>query len=213
MKALLALLAALALAAAAHAQNVQLAGILGGKALLVVGAGAPRALAPGESAGGARVVSVGSDQAVVEVAGARQVLRLGEGPVSVGSSSAAGGAPQRLVLQADARGHFVSSGQVNHRAVQFIVDTGATTVAIGRLEAERLGVKPGEGQAVRMQTANGTTQGWRVRLDSVRAGPLEQRDVDAIITNEPMPYVLLGNSFLRAYEMTRRGDQLVLQSR
>jgi len=210
MKALLALLAALALGTPSLAQNVQLAGILGGKALLVVGAGAPRAVAPGETHQGARVVSVGRDEAVLDIAGERRTLRLGEAPVSVGAS---GGARQRLVLQADARGHFVNGGAINGRPMQYMVDTGATTVAIGRAEAERLGIKVQDGQPVRMHTANGTAQGWRVRLDSVRVGALEQRGVDAIVTSEPMPYVLLGNSFLRAYEMTRSGDELVLQQR
>ena len=46
-----------------------------------------------------------------------------------------------------------------------------------------------------------------------RIGALEQRNVEAIITNEPMPYVLLGNSFLKPYEMTRKGNELLLQKR
>ena len=83
----------------------------------------------------------------------------------------------------------------------------------GRAEAERLGIRVQQGQPVRMQTANGVAEGWRVRLDSVRIGALEQRNVEAIITNEPMPYVLLGNSFLKPYEMTRKGNELLLQKR
>jgi aspartyl protease family protein len=76
-----------------------------------------------------------------------------------------------------------------------------------------MGLKAENGQPVLMSTANGTAQGWRVRLDSVRAGTLELRGVDAIVTPQPMPYVLLGNSFLRAFEMSRTGDEMVLQQR
>lgn len=203
--------AVLALAASmpAHAQNVALAGILGGKALLVVDGSAPRGVAPGESHMGVRVVSVGRDGVVLEVAGAQRAIQLGESPVSIGGSAAG----QRIVLKADARGHFINSGFINGRVMQYMVDTGATTVAIGRPDAQRMGLKFEQGQPVMMNTANGTAQGWRMRLESVRVGDVELRSVDAIVTAEAMPYVLLGNSFLREFHMNRSGDEMVLQRR
>lgn len=204
------LAAALLAVTAAHAQDVALAGMLGGKALLVVNGGAPRAVAPGESHQGVQVVSVGRDEAVVDSAGGRRTLRLGEAPVSVGGNGSDG---QRVVMKADARGHFVSAGQINGRSTQFMVDTGASTVAIGRPEAERMGLKFEQGQPVRMSTANGIAQGWRLRLDSVRVGDVELRRVDAIVTAEAMPYVLLGNSFLGAFDMQRNGNEMVLHKR
>ena len=201
---------ALAFCLPAQAQDVALAGILGGKALLVVNGSAPRGVAPGESHMGVQVVSVGREDAVVDSAGGRRSLRLGEAPVRVGGS----GTGQRVVLKADARGHFVSNGQINGRIMQYMVDTGASTIAIGRPDAERMGLKFEEqGQSVRMNTANGVAQGWRMRLDSVRVGDVELRGVDAIVTPQPMPYVLLGNSFLREFEMSRNGDEMMLLKR
>ena len=201
---------AFCLPAQVQAQDVALAGILGGKALLVVNGSAPRGVAPGESHMGVQVVSVGREDAVVDSAGGRRSLRLGEAPVRVGGS----GTGQRVVLKADARGHFVSSGQINGRIMQYMVDTGASTIAIGRPDAERMGLKFEEqGQSVRMNTANGVAQGWRLRLDSVRVGDVELRGVDAIVTPQPMPYVLLGNSFLREFQMSRSGDEMVLLKR
>ena len=201
---------ALAFCLPAQAQDVALAGILGGKALLVVNGSAPRGVAPGESHMGVQVVSVGREDAVVDSAGGRRSLRLGEAPVRVGGS----GTGQRVVLKADARGHFVSSGQINGRIMQYMVDTGASTIAIGRPDAERMGLKFEEqGQSVRMNTANGVAQGWRMRLDSVRVGDVELRGVDAIVTPQPMPYVLLGNSFLREFEMSRNSDEMMLLKR
>ena len=201
---------AFCLPAQVQAQDVALAGILGGKALLVVNGSAPRGVAPGESHMGVQVVSVGREDAVVDSAGGRRSLRLGEAPVRVGGS----GTGQRVVLKADARGHFVSNGQINGRIMQYMVDTGASTVAIGRPDAQRMGLKFEEqGQSVRMNTANGVTQGWRMRLDSVRVGDVELRGVDAIVTPQPMPYVLLGNSFLREFEMSRNGDEMMLLKR
>ena len=201
---------AFCLPAQVQAQDVALAGILGGKALLVVNGSAPRGVAPGESHMGVQVVSVGREDAVVDSAGGRRSLRLGEAPVRVGGS----GTGQRVVLKADARGHFVSSGQINGRIMQYMVDTGASTIAIGRPDAERMGLKFEEqGQSVRMNTANGVAQGWRLRMDSVRVGDVELRGVDAIVTPQPMPYVLLGNSFLREFEMSRNGDEMMLLKR
>lgn len=193
----------------AYAQSVALAGILGGKALLVVNGSAPRSVAPGGSHMGVRVVSVGRDGVVLEVAGAQRAIQLGESPVSIGGSAAG----QRIVLKADARGHFINSGFINGRVMQYMVDTGATTVAIGRPDAQRMGLKFEQGQPVMMNTANGTAQGWRMRLESVRVGDVELRSVDAIVTAEAMPYVLLGNSFLREFHMNRSGDEMVLQRR
>ena len=203
------LAAALALAAPAHAQGVALAGILGGKALLVVDGAAPRGVAPGESHMGVKVVSVGKDDAVLDIAGSRRTVLLGEAPVSVKGS----GAGQRIVLKADARGHFVNSGFINGRSMQYMVDTGASTVAIGQSDAQRMGLKFEQGQPVMMGTANGVAQGWRMRLDSVRIGDLELRGVDAVVTPQPMPYVLLGNSFLREFQMSRTGGEMVLSTR
>ena len=97
--------------------------------------------------------------------------------------------------------------------MQYMVDTGASTVAIGRADADRMGLKYLNGQPVRMNTANGVAQGWRMKIDSVRIGEVEVFGVDAIITPQPMPYVLLGNSFLSEFQMTRTNDQMVLEKR
>lgn len=203
--------ALLALAPAlASAQSVALSGVLGGKALLVVGGAAPRAVAAGDTHQGVRVLSVGKEEAVVEVAGKRSTLQLGQAPVSVGGS---GGGSQRVVLMADARGHFVQQGQINGQLMEFMVDTGASTIALGQAQAQRLGLDYRSGQPVRMNTANGIAQGWRLRLDSVRLGDVQVFGVDAVVTSQPMPYVLLGNNFLNYFQMTRSPDQMVLEKR
>jgi aspartyl protease family protein len=194
----------------AHAQSVGIAGMLGSKALLVVDAHPPRALAAGDEFQGVKVLSVDKDEATVEVQGKRRVLRLGEAPVSVGGG---GGSGKRVVLMADGRGHFVNSGMINGRVMQYMVDTGASTVAIGRTDADRMGLNYQNGQPVRMNTANGVTQGWRMKLDSVRIGDVEVFGIEAVVTPQPMPYVLLGNSFLGEFQMTRINNQMVLEKR
>ncbi len=207
------LLAALMLAGGqAGAQQVALSGILGSKALLVVDTTEPKAVGPGETHRGVKVVSAQGDTAVVEIGGQRQSLRIGGAPVSVGST-APSGAGTRIVMSADSAGHFVASGSINGRAVQFLVDTGATTLGIGIADAERIGLKYREGRPVEVGTANGVARGWQLRLRSVRLNDIEVYDVDAIVTPISLPYVLLGNTFLTRFQMTRTNEQLVLERR
>lgn len=200
---------ALPLGAVAADQSIALAGVLGSKALLVVDGSAPRAVGPGETHQGVKVLSVTRDEATVEVQGARRLLRLGESPVALGSS----GSGKRIVLMADNQGHFINTGTINGKQMKYMVDTGASVVAIGRPDAERMGIKVDDSQKVIMSTANGSATGWRVRLNSVRLGDVEVLGVTAVIMPEGMPFVLLGNSFLTQFQMTRTNDQMVLEKR
>lgn len=204
---LTALCAGIALSAAA--QTVALGGMMGGKALLLVDGRAPKSVAPGETYLGVKLVSAANDEAVVEIAGKRATLRLGESPVSVKGK----GAGNKIVLTADSQGHFMGPGKINGQAMQFMVDTGATTVALGINDAERMGIAYKNGEQVRMGTANGSAVGWRIRLGSVRIGDVELPGVEAVVTPASMPYVLLGNSFLTQFQMTRINDQMVLERR
>lgn len=200
------------LGSAAHAQSVALAGMLGSKALLVVNGTTPKTVAPGETHEGVKVISTTGDQAVVEQDGKRNTLRVGEAPVNMGASKT-GGKGNRIVLVAGTGGHFMTAGQINGKAVQFMVDTGATSVAMGAQDAERTGINFRAGQPVMMSTANGNVQGYRIRLDSVRVGDVEVFGIDAVVTPQPMPYMLLGNSFLTRFQMLRENDQMTLTKR
>jgi aspartyl protease family protein len=66
---------------------------------------------------------------------------------------------------------------------------------------------------VTMGTANGSANGWLVKLNSVRVGSVDVFNVDAVVTPGAMPFVLLGNSFLTRFQMTRTNDELVLEKR
>ena len=207
---------AAALPPLAAAQSVALSGVLGSKALLVIEGGTPRAMAAGDSLQDVRVLQVSGDTAEVEIKGRRQTLRLGEAPISLGGRGAAAGDPalgRRVVLKADNRGHFIERGQINGKTMVYMVDTGASSVAIGRSDAERMGLPFLKGQPVMMRTANGDAQGWSLRLDSVRVGDVEVFGVDAVVAPLAMPYVLLGNSFLAHVQMTRQGSEMVLERR
>jgi aspartyl protease family protein len=193
----------------AQAQSIALAGIMGSKALLVVDGSAPKTVAAGETHQGVKVISASGEQAVVEQAGKRITLRVGEAPVSAGSGSKG----NRIVLLASSGGHFMTPGQINGRTVQFMVDTGATTIAMGVADAERAGINYRQGQPVRMGTANGVTQGFRIKLESVRIGDVEVLDVEAVVIPQGMPFLLLGNSYLARFQMTRDNEQMTLVKR
>lgn len=207
------LLCALAMLGTAQAQTVVLSGILGGKALLVVDGAPPKSVATGETYRGVKLLSAQGSQAEVEIAGKRQTLRLGEGPVSAAPGAPEAGDRRRIVLHAGSNGHFRTQGQINGRTVNFIVDTGASVVSMSVTDAEAIGLRYQSGQTVQVSTANGVTVGWRVKLSTVRLGSLDVYDVEALVTPAPMPYVLLGNSYLTRFQMTRTNDQLVLEQR
>ena len=116
-------------------------------------------------------------------------------------------------MTAGSGGHFLTQGLINGRTVQLVVDTGATSVSLGAQDAERIGLKYKAGEPVRMSTANGTTTGWRIKLDSMRVGDVDVYNVDAVVTPGSMPFVLLGNSFLTRFQLTRASDQMVLVKR
>jgi aspartyl protease family protein len=208
----LVVLAAMLACATASAQSVALQGMLGTKALLIVDSAAPKTVAPGETHQGVKVVSTSGDQAVVEINGKRHTLRVGDAPASVGGSGN-GGRGNRIVLTASSGGHFLTPGSINGGAVHFMVDTGATSVALGAADAQRLGINYRAGQLGYSSTANGTVAVYRVKLNSVRIGDVEVFDVDASVLPAGMSHVLLGNSFLTRFQMKRDNDQMVLERR
>jgi len=206
-----ALLLCLLLPFAALAQSVALQGMMGNRALLIIDGSPPRGVAPGDAHKGVKVLSTTGDEAVVEIDGKRHTLRVGDAPASVGGSAPRGG--KRIVLTAGSGGHFMAQGAINGRAVQFMVDTGATAVAMGMDDAKRMGVPYEAGRRIQMGTANGVVSAWLVRLDSVRVGDVEVFGVEGVVTQQPMPFVLLGNSFLTRFQMKRENDQMVLDRR
>ena len=212
MKSLVVAAQLLAAAAGAHAaSSVMLTGTIGSRAILIVNGAPPKTVAVGETFQGVKLVSLQAEQAVVELEGKRVNLRM-DTPVSIGGGTGTGGG-SRIVLPADSRGHFMTQGAINGRTVTFMLDTGATSIALSAADAQRIGLDYSKGQRVQMNTANGVSSGYRLRLQSVRVGDVEVYDVEAIVSPQPMPFVLLGNSFINRFSMRRDADQMVLEKR
>jgi aspartyl protease family protein len=115
-----------------------------------------------------------------------------------------------VVLNRQRNGHFGAEGLINGEVVRFLVDTGATDVAISEDFARSKGLE--FGPRIGIMTAAGRVGGWMTRLDSVQLGVLELRDVRAIITSGLGDEALLGMSFLKNFSMVQEGDTLVISS-
>ncbi len=202
---------ALLAARASFAQEVVLVGVIGERAaLLEIDGGVPRKLNVGQLAAGVRLVSVAGDRATVEAGGKRRILILGQ-QQGIGGAPAAG--RQSAVIAADGGGHFLADGQVNGSYVRFLVDTGATTVALPAQDAIRLGIDYRKGRRGVTQTANGSAPVYSVTLDSVKVGNIELHAVDAVVLEGGLSFALLGMSFLNRVEMTREGATMTLLRR
>ena len=115
-----------------------------------------------------------------------------------------------VVLQRNRYGHYNVTGLINGREVEFLLDTGATDIAIPADVADELGLQ--RLHQVQFYTANGIARGYATRLDSVRIGAIVLHDLKASINpNVDDHIVLLGMSFLKHIEFTQRGDTLILR--
>ena len=110
-------------------------------------------------------------------------------------------------------GHFFSQGSINGRPVRFMVDTGASVVAISQAEAERIGLSYKAATRGMVNTANGSVPAHSVRLAAVRLGDVQVFDVEAVVIPSQMDHVLLGNSFLGRFQMRQNNDTLSLEKR
>jgi aspartyl protease family protein len=199
------------LAGAAGAQTVSMSGRLGDKALLMID-GSPRTVAVGSTVQGVKLLGVSGDQATVQVAGQRVTLRMGAAQVNLGGAASAGGGSQ-IVLTAGSGGHFFTTGSINGKSVRFVVDTGATHIALSQTQADSIGLAYKAGQRGMSNTANGQVPVHRVTLDVVRVGDVQVYNVDATVLPAQMDQVLLGNSFLTRFQMKRDNDVLTLDKR
>jgi aspartyl protease family protein len=193
-------------------RRVAFSGSMGDRAVLVID-GQLRTLAPGAVERGVRFIGMQGSDALVDIDGRRALLRMGAAPLAL-SETAQGGGGSQIVMSAGLGGHFTTSGSINGRAVEFLVDTGATAISMSQAEADRIGLAwRTSARRALTQTANGPVPVSLVLLDSVRIGDVEVFNVEAAIVPAAMSHVLLGNSFLTRFQMRRDNDTLTLVKR
>lgn len=202
---LLCLLAATALAAG----QVRVLALFPDKAMLDID-GKRRLLKAGEtSPEGIRLVSANPREAVVAWDGEERLLKPG-GAISTNYAQAR---HREVRIVRDNTGSYTTSGTINGQPVDFLVDTGASGVAMDVAQARALGI-PFEltGTPVQVGTAGGVVQGYRVTLDRVRIGEVELSRVGGVVIDAPGgSRVLLGMTFLRRLHMTQQDNVMLLR--
>ena len=200
----------LLVAQAATAMDIQVRMLARGSALLEID-GKQRMLRDGnKSPEGVLLVSSDGKKAVIEVDGKRQALTLTK-RIATNFTTA-----QKSVVRIASThgGHYVTPGRINGMPVEFMVDTGATMIAMNYVVAERLGIDYRAGRPIKVNTANGVAQAYEVILSSVSIGDLEVQQIRAAVSSTEFPQViLLGNSYLGKVDMQVDNGVLLLQSR
>jgi aspartyl protease family protein len=203
---IIALLLALHCAGAAAA-DLALIGLIGDKAaVFALDGGEPKAVKLGQKWNGITLIAVGRGQATVEIDGKQRVLQIGQHH----RATAAASDKQSVTLSADSRGHFMAEGSVNGLPMSFLVDTGATLIALPASDARRLGIDYLKGSRGTVHTAAGPTPAYRVKLDVVKLGEIQLHGVEAMVIEQGLGVALLGMSFLNRVEMKREGQMMML---
>jgi len=122
----------------------------------------------------------------------------------------ANGLQKEIVLQRNAYGHYVTSGTINDYEVVFLLDTGASDIAVPESLANDIGLI--KKQRIVVKTANGNARAYRTRIASVGIGDINLYDLNAtILTNMPGKEILLGMNFLKHFEITQKGKTLTIK--
>ncbi|MBE9567251.1 MAG: TIGR02281 family clan AA aspartic protease [Proteobacteria bacterium] len=205
------LLPLLFLAGSAHAiEKLQVQGLFSNKAVLLID-GKRHILAVGQtSPEGVKVVSANSRGAVLEVDGEQKQYNLGN--TSTVSTSFAKRKSQKEKIFINSGGMYLTYGNINGRSVRFLIDTGASAIAMNTEQAKQLGIRYDKiGIPASVSTASGFEKAYRVRLKSVSVGKITETNVDALVIdgNHPGP-ILLGMTFLGRLNVEHSGNAMTL---
>lgn len=117
-----------------------------------------------------------------------------------------------LIVPRSRDGHYYLTLTINGADVRFVVDTGATNMVLSPHDAETVGLlRENLNFMHQAETANGTVDIARTRLDSVVLGPFADRDVTAWVNGAAMEGSLLGMDYLGMFEIQIAGDRMVLR--
>lgn len=200
-----------AVSAAAAAPTIEVVGLFKDRAMLRV-EGEDRFLRVGDtSREGLTLVYADTQRVVLEYQGERIELNLSNRI----SSNFKVPTKNTLSIPSDPMGQYWVRGLINGHPVNFLVDTGASVLAMSSVEASRLGINfTQEGEVGRAQTAQGEAVSHFVNIPTVEVGGIEVRDVRAAIVEGSYPRsILLGMSFLRHVDIEQQEGILMLREK
>lgn len=193
------------------ANSVQVVGLFPGAAVLNVDGQRKLVKAGQTGPGGVQVLSVDRQGALLRVDGVERTYPLSREY----SQGYAAPSKTQVSIAKGVGGHYWAAGSIGGQSIQFMVDTGATSIAMNNAQARRLGIDfRVSGTPMVVSTASGTAKAWRVKLDSVKVGALEVIGVEAVVLEGDAPTeALLGMSFLNRVGWREDQGVLVLESR
>lgn len=199
--------------AAAHADTrVNVVGLFSDKALLMINGIGPQSIRAGQTVNGVKLISADSNSATLMIEGKRQVLKMGQGVSAAAVTGNEVNAPVNLF--ADSRGHFYGNLQINGATLKYVVDTGATTVALNSGDAKYAKIDYEKGEKVPVSTANGIVTAYLVKLNTLKIGTIVLNNVEATVSEGGSPAeVLLGMSALNRLDMKRENSVMTLSKK
>lgn len=201
----------LLLAAPVHARDIVVVGLMADRAVLKID-GETRLIRLGETVDDLTLVAVSAAEARLRIDGREERFSLGQDRGGIRGDANAGGVVE---ISANAMGQFMTSGMINGRVVEFLVDTGANSVSMSRNQAARLGVDfRRTGKPCSSHTANGVVRCWSLLLPRVKVGSITVESVEATVRDvDDLAPVLLGMSFLGRVRMEHADNRLRLTGR
>ncbi len=173
--------------------------------------GKQKLLKKGKTYRGVTLISSNSEELVLEMHGEKKKYKLGS---QISTSYKKPDPGKELVVWKDINNMFQLYGSINGGSVKFLIDTGASAVALSSREAKKIGLKYKHGTPMQATTASGVAAGYRVNLDKVKVGHILIYNVEAMVLEGSFPTeVLLGQTFLERVHMTRSGDKMILKKK
>lgn len=198
----------LAATSVAHATDIEVAGLFNGKAMVSINGSPAKVMTAGQTFKNVKLINATSSAATFEVDGKKQTLSMGQ---SISTAVGNSGSKPTIKLTADGGGHFSTAGSINGRSIHFLVDTGATTVAISTRTAQAMGIDLRKASLGASSTAAGVVRSYRVTFDNVKLGDISLNFVEGTVLDGMQDdAALLGNSFLSRLDMKREGTVLTL---
>ena len=195
----------------ALAADVRVVGLFQDRAVLTID-GHQRILRAGQtSPEGVRLIAADSESALLEVDGQQFHASLD----SRVSASKKARLVSEVQIRRDRTGMYSTVGSINGLPVNFLVDTGATRIAMNAAHARRLGIDYRVvGQPSAVTTASRVERAWAVRLDTVRVGEIELRNIPAVVLEGAQPEtILLGMSFLGQLQISNKDQLMTLRQK
>ena len=188
--------------------QINIVGLFSHKAVVMINGGKPTTLSVGQTRDGVKLLAADSQSATLLVEGKTQKLGMGQA-ASIGGAVA--NSSPSVTLYANAQGHFVSECQINGAPLKFLVDTGATTVALNSGDAKFAKIDYKRGQPVMVSTANGVVTAYRVTIANLKIGGITLSQVEGSVLEGGSPsIVLMGMSALNRLDMKRQDIAMTL---